>query len=84
VNGDLCRPAAAGSDAALLLRSAHTLKGSFVQLGDANAADLTRQLEDLARQKELNGAGALIENIEAAFASLESDLRQRIKSVSHR
>jgi len=77
------RRAAAAGDAALLLRSAHTLKGSFVQLGDANAADLTRQIEDLARQKELDGAGALIAKIEASFTSLESDLRQRLKPASH-
>jgi PAS domain S-box-containing protein len=57
-----------------LRRAAHTLKSNGSTLGAAEFAELCRTLEQRAKSGELDGAGELVERIEAEYKPLEEAL----------
>jgi CheY-like chemotaxis protein/HPt (histidine-containing phosphotransfer) domain-containing protein len=57
-----------------LRRAAHTLKSNGATLGAESFAELCRTLEQRAKTGELDGAAALIDQIEAAYKTLEEKL----------
>jgi len=59
---------------------AHTLKGSFMQVGNSAAGVIASQIEDAARNKSVVGTAVLVDQLEVAFAELESVLRRRLIS----
>lgn len=65
------RQALEKEDPAALGRAAHTLKGSSLSLGVAPLADLARELENLGDQGSLNGAVALLRELETRFSQFE-------------
>ncbi len=64
------REAAASGDTAELAFVAHSLKGSSAQLGAERLAALCRDVELKAREEELEGAAALLGDVEGEFAAL--------------
>jgi HPt (histidine-containing phosphotransfer) domain-containing protein len=60
--------------AADLVRPAHTLKGASLNLGGLRVAEISRQLEEMARAGSLDGAAGLVAALEAAEAALETAL----------
>jgi CheY-like chemotaxis protein/HPt (histidine-containing phosphotransfer) domain-containing protein len=72
------REAASAGDADKLFRAAHTLKGSFLQLGDLAAAAIARQIEEVAGRKNVTGALQLVEELSAVFAEMESAWRRKL------
>jgi len=67
--------AMAASDAAALMRTAHTLKGSLLVLGAGTAAALAGELEALGRDGRLEGAPAVL-------AALEPELQRVLRATA--
>ncbi len=65
------REALAGEDPTAFGRAAHALKGSSLSLGITPVADLARALETMAEQGSLNGAAALLQELETLFSRFE-------------
>ena len=57
-----------------LRRAAHTLKGNSSQVGAACLSGLCFELEQAAKAGSLDGAGGMIERIQAEFACVETEL----------
>jgi len=77
---DDLRHAVRTGDLEAVMRAAHSLKGEASYLGAGNAAQAARQLEEVARQKDLTGA-------EKVFTTLErevGDLRAALQSAAAR
>jgi two-component system, sensor histidine kinase and response regulator len=64
------------SDAAGLLQSAHTLKGSCANLGANDLAELCQQLETACRAGSLESAPSLLSSIEQELVRVQEDLQQ--------
>jgi PAS domain S-box-containing protein len=76
------RQALAASDAQAALRAAHTLKGSFWQLGDEQGASLANQLEELVHSRDLREAESLVPKLDSVFAALRAELRETEASAA--
>jgi PAS domain S-box-containing protein len=61
-------------DADELRRAAHTLKSNGSTLGAERFSELCRELEQRAKNGQLEGASELVDRIEQAYASLEETL----------
>jgi HPt (histidine-containing phosphotransfer) domain-containing protein len=72
---DAMRQAAAAGDAAGLQRAAHTLKTGSANIGALALAALCKQLEDMGRAGELDGAEPRIDTAAAAYADVARALR---------
>ncbi len=57
-----------------LRRSAHTLKGNSSQVGATRLSGLCFELEQAAKAGRLDGAGGMIERIQAEFTCVETEL----------
>jgi HPt (histidine-containing phosphotransfer) domain-containing protein len=57
-----------------LRRAAHTLKSNGATLGAAEFAELCRNLEQLAKDGELDGASELVDRIEQEYGPLRDAL----------
>jgi PAS domain S-box-containing protein len=68
------RTAREGGDAELLRRTAHTLKSNGQTFGAAAFSELCRELEQRAKNGELDGAAGLVERIEREYPALERAL----------
>jgi len=64
---DQIRAAIADHDAAALVRSAHRLKGSSLNLGCEAMARTAGELESLGRSETTVGAGELLERLDREF-----------------
>ena len=73
------RQAVAADDSAALLRAAHSLKTGSANLGALALATLCKQLEDMGRSGELDGAGARIDTAAAAYDDVAAALRDRVQ-----
>ncbi len=74
-----------GSDAELLRKIAHAIRGASANVGAHHMADIARQLETLGRSSSMTGAMVLIEQIEAEFERIkvevaELDIRSELVS----
>ncbi len=58
-----------------LRRAAHTLKGNSSQVGASRLSGLCFELEQAAITGKLEGAGGMIERIQAEFACVETELK---------
>jgi len=72
------REALAGSDAALLRRAAHTVKGAVRYFGAQQAFDRAARLETLAHDCELQAAPAAVEKLEEELARIMPLLSARL------
>ncbi len=79
---DGVRRAARQHDASLLERAAHTLKGSVGDIAAPQAFDAARTLEMMARQGNLDDAGAALMSLEGALDRLVPELRKIEKRVA--
>jgi CheY-like chemotaxis protein/anti-sigma regulatory factor (Ser/Thr protein kinase) len=69
------RAALAEQSADSLRRAAHKFKSSSANLGAERLAELCKQLEAIGRTEQIEGAAALLENIEQEYRLAESALR---------
>jgi PAS domain S-box-containing protein len=72
--------AAAAQDAAALVRGAHKLKGSVGNLGAARAAQAAQRLELLAKEGQLDEAGAALPALAGELKALESALTTYLRA----
>ncbi|MEM9490948.1 MAG: ATP-binding protein, partial [Myxococcota bacterium] len=72
---DAMRGAASASDTELLARSAHSLKGSSLNLGADELAALARRVEQEAKQGRTSAAGELLDHIDAELRRVGGALR---------
>ena len=73
---DEIRAAIAGGDAAMLVASAHSLKGSAAYLAAEIVRARAADLERAGRDRTLNAAPALLTALEAAVDELLPELRR--------
>lgn len=66
--------AARAADAEALRQSAHSFKGSSGNMGAGCLSELCRQLEERARNGELDGCAALIRQLHEEYAAVEREL----------
>ena len=64
------------SDVGQVLASAHSLKSTSATLGAMALSDLARQIETMARQSEIGGAGSVLEMIREEHRKVVSDLEK--------
>jgi HPt (histidine-containing phosphotransfer) domain-containing protein len=76
------REAAAGPDAAALIRPAHTLKGNAGYLGAHRVGALCEQLEAMGRAQKTDGAGDLVDELDREIAVLHTVLDEEARRVS--
>jgi HPt (histidine-containing phosphotransfer) domain-containing protein len=62
-------------------RVAHTMKGGAASLGATKLADACRDLEELAKAGELDGAGAQVDAVEEAFEAALDALEREVAAV---
>jgi CheY-like chemotaxis protein/HPt (histidine-containing phosphotransfer) domain-containing protein len=68
------RASQAGGDAEVLRRTAHTLKSNGQTFGAAGLADLCRDLEQRAKNGEVEGTAELVDRIEREYRAVEQAL----------
>ncbi|MDJ0805740.1 MAG: response regulator [Gammaproteobacteria bacterium] len=61
-------------DAEAIRRTAHSLRSSSANMGALVMADLSRELEDLARESQLKQAGSLIDQLASNFTQVQVEL----------
>jgi HPt (histidine-containing phosphotransfer) domain-containing protein len=66
------------SDATLVRRASHTLKGSLRIFQASGGVELAFQLEKLGQQEELSRAAGLLDELEAYMAKLTVELKNRL------
>jgi HPt (histidine-containing phosphotransfer) domain-containing protein len=69
------RAAFDAGDPAGLVRPAHTLKGTSLNLGGVRVAEIARSIEERGRAGTLDGVDALLADLDAAAAELGDELR---------
>jgi two-component system sensor histidine kinase/response regulator len=69
------RAAVERRDAALLERSAHTLKGSCVVFGAGPARDAANRVESMGKRRELDGAADAVASLVQESERLAADLK---------
>ena len=69
------RTAVAAADPTGVSRAAHSLKSGSANLGALHLAELCSRMESQGRAGSLDGAAGLLEEIEAAYAAVQSELR---------
>ena len=74
------RQAAAAGDGPALQRAAHSLKTGSANMGALALATLCKQLEDMGRSGELDGAGGRIDTAAAAYDDVAAALRDRVQA----
>jgi HPt (histidine-containing phosphotransfer) domain-containing protein len=72
---DSMRAAAAASDAAAIVRPAHTLKSSSATLGAMRLAAISRGIEEAGRAGEVGSLAADVELAEATWAATLAELK---------
>lgn len=70
----ILRTAMDGSDAELLRKTAHALRGASVSIGAQHMTELAQQLESLGKTRGTTGALALIEQIEGEFERVKAEI----------
>ncbi len=68
-------------DAETLAAVAHCFKGSLGVFAAEPAAEITRQLENHAREQNFNGAKEALSQLEAEYSRLTSDLAAFLRST---
>jgi HPt (histidine-containing phosphotransfer) domain-containing protein len=58
-------------------QSAHSFKGSTLNVGASHLSQLCRELEDLARSGSTQGSKSLLDRIENEFSQVDRLMRQR-------
>lgn len=75
MNYRLLFDAVAGGRAEEACRIAHCIKSALGNLGAMQAYDLAMSLEMAGRSGKLDGAGALVKQLEAAFAEYQAEVK---------
>ncbi len=70
------------NDAPAVREAAHALKSSSINVGATRLADMCKELEALARQGDLDGAGTLREQLEGEYARVLNALRDELGAVA--
>ncbi|MGH8685939.1 MAG: Hpt domain-containing protein, partial [Nitrosospira sp.] len=65
-----------GSDAELLRKTAHTLRGASVSIGALHMAELAQELEALGKARSTAGTVTLIEQIEGEFERVKTEIAE--------
>jgi HPt (histidine-containing phosphotransfer) domain-containing protein len=73
---DTIEAASASGDAAELRRAAHSLKSNSATFGATTLTSLARNLEDLGKAEQVDGATALLREAREEFARVERGLRE--------
>lgn len=68
--------AATAADAEALRRAAHSFKGSSGNMGALQLSDICRQIEDLARDGEVDDCIPLVAKLSDEFALVQGELKQ--------
>ena len=76
--------ALAASDWAAVTRHAHTLKGSCLSLGAADAAALAKDLEARAKTEDPAGAAETLVGLEIAVEDVRAELEQAASAAASR
>lgn len=74
------RDAVASSDSEALRQAAHTLKSSSANLGAVWLASLCKELEHRGREKRLNDAPELLQQLEVCYRQTQEALRVELQS----
>jgi two-component system sensor histidine kinase/response regulator len=61
-----------------MMRAAHAIKGEVSYLSAQHAVDLARALEDKGHQKNLSGAGDLVQCLERELGFIQDALRDSL------
>lgn len=72
------RKACAEGDAAALRMAAHTLKSSSANVGAMKLHDLCKDLEDRARDQQIEGASERIGQVEQEFSAARTVLEREL------
>lgn len=75
---DCLRAGMANSDADMVRRSAHSLKGSSSNLGANVMAELSVQIEERARDNELSDLVPLVEQLETEFEAVARAMQEML------
>jgi len=70
------RYAIQAKDTVTVVKTAHTLRGASSNIGAVNMTELSKQLEQLGREKTLEGAVELINRLEVEFVEVKSELEK--------
>jgi HPt (histidine-containing phosphotransfer) domain-containing protein len=62
------------NDGPMLAFHAHALKSMSLNLGAKRVVELSQKLEDMGRARNVHGAPALLQELEAAFAQTKTQL----------
>ena len=66
----------ANQDIDIFRRAAHSLKSNAATFGATKLSDLSEELEEMARQGQLEGGGEKLKPISAAFSKTEYALKE--------
>src|SRR5690606_39821155 len=75
------REALAAEDADGLRRNAHSLKGSSSNLGALQLADLSREVEQLAREGQIDGIGELLAQLDTEYQAVAAVMQERLAQL---
>jgi HPt (histidine-containing phosphotransfer) domain-containing protein len=75
---DVMREAVDGGDALRLKKAAHGVKGAAANLGGSQLAALCGELERMGRESTLDGAAALLPQVETQYQRLCAALQHEI------
>ncbi len=70
------------SDAETLRKAAHALKGASANVGARRMADLSQELQALGEAGTVQGAASLVDQLEAEFALVRSEIAAELKTSS--
>lgn len=70
------------ADAKQIADSAHSIKGTSVNLGLAQLAGVAREIEQLARENELGAVGAGLKQLDRAFEAAREALQTEVERMS--
>ena len=70
------RRALASGEAETFRRAAHSIKSTSKNFGASSLAEQARELEILGREARLEGAGSLLDALEAVFEQVRVELKE--------
>ena len=78
---DIIRRSVESGDSGGLRAAAHKLRGSSLNIGALQVADICKTLEKKGKRSETAGLGDLVDRLEEAYASLRGELAE-IRAVA--
>lgn len=62
-------------------RSAHSLKGSAGNIGARRLHAICSQLDEIGKSREMDGAAALVDELDAEFDKVDTEIRRIIRAA---